>query len=260
MSGWVEGKVALVIGGGSGIGRAVVELFVQEGASVAVLERDEGKCSALGALGPSVDTVPGDATRAADVERAASRAVERFGRLDTLLTFIGTHDHYAPLADLTPTVFDAAFDEMFDVNVRSVLLGVRASHDALRANRGSVVVTASSSSFFPGRGGILYVASKFALRGVIAQLAHELAPDIRVNGVAPGGTIDTDLRGLEALGQGQQRLADRPGRVDGLKARTPLGVALESADHAAAYLYLASSRSRGVTGEIIRSDGGLSVR
>ena len=73
---------------------------------------------------------------------------------------------------------------------------MRAAEKELRQTKGSIVVTGSSSSFYPGRGGILYVSSKFALRGVVVQLAHELAPDIRVNGVAPGGTIGTDLRGL----------------------------------------------------------------
>src|SRR5581483_9997757 len=104
------------------------------------------------------------------------------------------------------------------------------------------------------------VASKFALRGFVVQLAHELAPDVRVNAVAPGGTVATDLRGLRSLGAFEQRLDDRPGRVETLKGRTPLSVALRPQDHAAAYVYLASDRCPGVTGEILRSDGGLSVR
>jgi NAD(P)-dependent dehydrogenase (short-subunit alcohol dehydrogenase family) len=104
------------------------------------------------------------------------------------------------------------------------------------------------------------VATKFALRGVVAQLAHELAPEVRVNGVAPGGTLDTDLRGPRSLGLAERRLADRPGRREELEARTPLGIALEPADHASAYLWLASDGARGVTGEVIRSDGGLAVR
>jgi NAD(P)-dependent dehydrogenase (short-subunit alcohol dehydrogenase family) len=131
---------------------------------------------------------------------------------------------------------------------------------ALRRSRGTLILTLSSSSFFPGRGGVLYVATKFALRGVVAQLAHELAPEVRVNGVAPGGTLDTDLRGPRSLGLEGRRLAESPGRREQLVARTPLRVALTPADHAGAYLWLASNQAPGVTGEIIRSDGGLAVR
>jgi NAD(P)-dependent dehydrogenase (short-subunit alcohol dehydrogenase family) len=260
VSRWLEGKVALLVGAGSGIGRAVADAFREEGASVCVLESSEAKCAELQARANGVEVVHGDATRAADNERAVAAAIERFGRLDTLATFVGIFDSYTPLSALPPERFDAAFAEAFDVNVKSVMLGARAATPHLRRARGSMVFTASSSSFYPGRGGSLYVASKFAVRGLVVQLAHELAPDVRVNAVAPGGTLATDLRGLRALGQDDQRLADRPGREEALRQRTPLGVAMRPDDHAAAYVYLASDRCVGMTGEILRSDGGLAAR
>ena len=173
---------------------------------------------------------------------------------------MGVFDVYTALADLPADRFDAAFAEVFDVNVKSPMLTARAALPALRESRGSFVLTLSSSSFYAGRGGALYVSSKFALRGLVTQLAHELAPDVRVNGVAPGGTLGTDLRGLRALGLADDRLADRPGRAEQLRARTPLQVALTPVDHAGAYVFLVSDRSRGMTGEILRSDGGLGVR
>lgn len=120
--------------------------------------------------------------------------------------------------------------------------------------------TLSSSSFYAGRGGALYVSTKFALRGAVVQLAREVAPEVRVNGVAPGGTVGTDLRGPRSLGLDGQRLDDRPGRAEQLAERTPLHVALTAADHAAAYVFLLSDQARGMTGEILRSDGGLGVR
>jgi 2,3-dihydroxy-2,3-dihydrophenylpropionate dehydrogenase len=83
---------------------------------------------------------------------------------------------------------------------------------------------------------------------------------VRVNGVAPGGTVATDLRGPRSLGLDGVRLDDRPGRAEQLEARTPLGVALTASDHAGAYVFLASDAARGMTGEIVRSDGGLGVR
>lgn len=256
----MEGRVALLTGAGSGIGRAVVDAFLAEGASLCVLEYAALKCDALNELGERVIAVHGDATSAVDNRRAVETAVERFGRLDCLATFVGIFDNYTHLGDIPDDRFDAAFREIFDVNVKSVMLAARAATPHLREAKGSIVITGSSSSFYPGRGGSLYVSSKFALRGLVVQLAHELAPDVRVNGVAPGGTVGTDLRGLDSLGQSKNRLDDRPGREEGLRSRTPLAVALQSADHAVAYLYLASDRSPGVTGEIVRSDGGLGVR
>ncbi len=256
----LAGKVALLSGGGSGIGRAVLDAYLEEGAAVAVLERDGEKCEVLARLGARVHVVQGDATSAEDNARAVAETLERFEALDTVATFVGVFDHYTPLSEIPPERLDAALAEAFSVNVGSVLHAARAAGPELVRSRGNFVVTCSSSSYYPGRGGALYVASKHALRGAVVQLAHEMAPEVRVNGVAPGGTVATDLRGMESLGQAGERLDDRPGREKALRERTPLGVALRTEDHAGAYVYLASDRARGVSGEIIRSDGGLAAR
>ncbi len=259
MTGRMEGHVALVSGGGSGIGRGVVEAYLREGAQVVVLERSGDKCAELSALGDRAVAVQGDATDPGDNAALVARAVDAFGRVDSLSTFVGVFDGYTHLTDIDDEVFDAAFDETYATNVKSVLLAVRAAAQPLRDSRGAIVVTCSSASFYAGRGGALYVSSKHALRGLVVQLGHELAPDVRVNGVAPGGTVATDLRGLRALDQHGDRLEDRPGRTEGIRQRTPLQVALTPADHAGAYVYLASGEAPGVTGEIIRSDGGMGV-
>ena len=142
----------------------------------------------------------------------------------------------------------------------SHLQTIKAAVPALQDETGSsIVLTESASSFYPGRGGVLYASSKFAVRGLVAALAHELAPQIRVNGVAPGGTLNTDLRGLNALGQHDTRLDDAPNRARDLAARTPLNVALEAQDHAWSFVFLASDRSRGITGETIHPDGGFGL-
>jgi NAD(P)-dependent dehydrogenase (short-subunit alcohol dehydrogenase family) len=257
---WLDGKVAVCTGGGSGIGRAAVEAFVEHGASVAVLELDRDKCDDLSALGPRVVALQGDATTAMANEALVAEALRTWGRIDIAVTFVGIFDLYTPLVEIPDDRFEAAFDEIFSVNVKSALATARATLPALRAARGSLIFTLSSSSFYAGRGGSLYVGSKFALRGIVKQLASEVAPEVRVNGVAPGGTLDTDLRGPRSLGRNEERLAERPGRREQLEQRTPLGIALTPADHAAAYVYLASDQARGLTGEIIRSDGGLGVR
>lgn len=260
MTGWLAGKRALVVGAGSGIGRAVVDAFRDEGAKVAVLERDRDKCEALRAQCPDVPVVEGDAIGRDANDRAVAATLEAFDGLDTLVSCVGIFDFYRGIGDIGADDLPAAFDEMFATNVLSPLQSVKAALPALHAGTGaSIVLTESASSFYPGRGGVLYVASKFAVRGLVGTLARELAPRIRVNGVAPGGTRDTDLRGLASLGLGDRRLDDTPGRARDLAARTPLNVALSGADHAWSFVFLASDRSRGITGETIRPDGGFGI-
>jgi phthalate 3,4-cis-dihydrodiol dehydrogenase len=260
MTGWLEGKRALVVGAGSGIGRAIVNAFCAEGAKVAVLERDNGKCELLRQQLPAVPVIEGDAVSRDANDRAVAAAVDAFGGLDTLVNCVGIFDFYEGIGDIDADDVPSAFDEMFRTNVLSHLQSVKAAIPALRAATGSsIVLTASASSFYPGRGGVLYVSSKFAVRGLVAALAHELAPQIRVNGVAPGGTVNTDLRGLATLGQDGARLDDAPDRARDLAARTPLNVALTGEDHAWSYVFLASDRSRGITGEIVRPDGGFGL-
>jgi len=256
--GWLDGSRVLVVGGGSGIGRAVLGAFAAEGARIAALERDPAKCGALATDLPGCVTTHGDATSLADTEAAVTAACRAYGGLDVLVNCVGIFDFYQGLADLGDEL-DGAFDEMFRVNVKSQLISVRAALAELRRSRGSVVLTVSTSGFYPGRGGVLYVASKFAVRGCVVALAHELAPDVRVNGVAPGGTMGTDLSGPASMGLAGRRIGAAPGREEELKARTPLRVALTGDDHAGAYVYLASGRARGVTGTVLHSDGGMGV-
>jgi NAD(P)-dependent dehydrogenase (short-subunit alcohol dehydrogenase family) len=260
MADWLHGKRALIVGGGSGIGRAVVDAFRAEDARVTVLERDRNKCEQLREQLPGLPVVEGDAISREDNERAVNVAVDSYGGLDTLVNCVGVFDFYKGVNDISPDELSPAFDEIFRTNVLSHLHSVKAATPWLRASAGSSIVLAeSASSFYPGRGGVLYVSSKFAVRGLVAALAHELAPDIRVNGVAPGGTLNTDLRGLASLGQDEVRLDDTPNRAQDMAARTPLNVALTSADHVWSFVFLASDRSRGITGEHIRPDGGYGL-
>lgn len=257
--GWLDGKVALIVGGGSGIGRAVAEGFIEEGASVGVLELDSEKCEGLEKLGKNLLPIQGDATSFADNKRAVRETINTFGKLDVLSPFVGVFDYYTPLAELPEDKLGEAFDEMFTTNVKSYLFNVKASLPELLKTRGNIILTISTSGFYPARGGVLYVASKFAVRGMVVRLAHELAPEVRVNGVAPGGTIDTYLRGLKTLDLDTRQLQDAPEREEKLRSRVPLQVALKPEDHAGAYIYLASERARGLTGEIVNSDGGIGV-
>ena len=260
MTDWLHGKRALIVGAGSGIGRAVADAFRAEDARVAVLERDRHKCDMLRERLPGIQVIEGDATTREANDHAVKVVVDAYGGLDTLINCVGIFDFYKGISDIDADDLSPAFDEMFRTNVLSHLQSVKAAVPWLRASTGSSIVLAeSASSFYPGRGGVLYVSSKFAVRGLVAALAHELAPQIRVNGVAPGGTLNTDLRGLASLGQEETRLDDTRNRARDVAARTPLNVALSGEDHAWAFVFLASDRSRGITGETIHPDGGFGI-
>jgi NAD(P)-dependent dehydrogenase (short-subunit alcohol dehydrogenase family) len=260
VTGWLEGRRALVIGAGSGIGRAVLDAFRSEGAQVAVLERDADKCAAIMAQVPDTPVVVGDASTRRANDEAVAATVAAFGGLDVLVNCVGIFDFYRGIGELDADRIDEAFDEIYRVNVKSHLHAVKAALPALRESRGSIILTESTSAYYPGRGGVLYVSTKFAVRGLVIAMAHELAPEIRVNGVAPGGTLNTDLRGLGSLGLDDRRLDDTPGRAAELAARVPLQVALSGEDHAWSYVFLASERSRGITGGVVHPDGGIGVK
>jgi NAD(P)-dependent dehydrogenase (short-subunit alcohol dehydrogenase family) len=260
MTGWLDDRRALVVGAGSGIGRAVVDVFCAQGCRVSVLERDPVKAAAIGRELPDVPVTVGDATTRAANDAAVGAAVEAFGGLDVLVSCVGVFDFYRGIEDLDADALDDACDEIFRVNVKSQLRSVKAALPELkRSGRGVVLLTESSSSYYPGRGGVLYVSSKFAVRGLVTALAHDLAPDVRVNGVAPGGTLGTDLRGLSSLGTAERSLGDTPGRAADLAARVPLHVALDGEDHAWSYVFLASDHARGITGDTVHSDAGAGL-
>ena len=121
--------------------------------------------------------VEGDAITREANERAVKVAVDSYGGLDTLVNCVGVFDFYRGVDDIEADDLAAAFDEMFRTNVLSHLQSVKAAVPSLRAGTGSsIVLTESASSYYPGRGGVLYVSSKFAVRGLVASLAHELAP------------------------------------------------------------------------------------
>jgi NAD(P)-dependent dehydrogenase (short-subunit alcohol dehydrogenase family) len=258
--GWLDDTVALVTGAGSGLGRAVVERYLAEGALVGVLEINRGKADALRSeLGDRVSVTVGDATSFADNARAVADTVAAFGRLDVFVGNAGLWDYGISLERMPEDAIDAAFDEVFRLNVKGYLLGAKAAVDALRTTNGSMIFTVSNAGFWPSGGGPLYVASKHAVVGLIKQLAYELAPDVRVNGVAPGG-MSTDLRGPKAFGMDGRSFSSLP--VDEIVARfSPLERGIAPEDYTGHYVLLASrANSLTVTGSVHNCDGGIGVR
>jgi len=259
--GWLEGDVALITGAGSGLGLALVDRFVREGARVLAFDRSFDRLAAIEAAHPgSVAGVQGDVTVAADNERAVAHALEQFGRLDTFIGNAGMFDYGAGIVDTPMDALGRAFDEIFALNVKACLLGAKASVAALTESRGSILLTASMSAAHAGVGGAVYTASKHAVVGLVRQLAFELAPRVRVNGVSPG-FMSTDIRGPESLGMGERT----PPAVSDLErlvsATVPLGFLPTPADYAGHYVQLASrANAAATTGIVVACDGGLDVR
>lgn len=260
MSGGLTGLRCLVTGGGSGIAKAAALRYASDGATVTVLTRSEEGAAAVSARSNGeIRVLVGDATRREDLESAIQVASGEDGRLDHLTCGVGVFDHYQDIRELTSEQLLSAAQEIWSTNVTSALLAVNLASHALREARGSVTLTLSESAFLARGGGVLYGSSKWALRGVVKHLASLLAPDIRVNGVAPGGTSGTRFGGLESLDAGV-RVDQIVGRNERIAGKTLLGRVATPEDHAGAYRFLADpSDARMITGVVIRSDGGCRV-
>ncbi|CAB3772644.1 hypothetical protein GQ57_35875 [Burkholderia sp. MSh2] len=252
----LEGKVALITGSATGIGRGIARRFVREGARVVLFDISEQPLKALEQeLGSACVAVQGDVSQWEDNARAVAIALERFGRLDVFVGNAGIYDHAASLESMPPETLSAAFHELFSINVNGYLLGVRASLEALRATRGNVVLTGSFASSSPAGGGVLYTASKHAVVGIVKQLAYELAPAIRVNAVAPG-IAPTVLKGVQSLGQQPQDAV-----LEESVPNIPLQFIPDADAYGGLYAMLASNaESAHITGSVFQADSGLAIR
>jgi NAD(P)-dependent dehydrogenase (short-subunit alcohol dehydrogenase family) len=254
--GQLDGHVTLVTGGGSGIGRGIVERFVAEGGKVGVLDLSKPRLEELREQFPDgVVAVEGTVASIEDNKRAVHETVSKFGRLDTFIGNAAIFDQFAPLVDMPDDKVGDAFDELFGVNVKGYLLGAKAALRALVETQGSIILTASYASFHPAGGGSLYTSSKHAVAGLVRQLAYELAPKVRVNGIAPG-IAPTNLRGVSALGQGA---------ADSIHPDTakhlPLQFIPAAEDYASVFLFLAKKElSKMITGSIVVADSGVENR
>ena len=164
--GLLDGQVALVTGGGSGIGRAVIQRFVEEGARVGILEQLPTRVEQLKAeLGNAVIAIQGDVTRLDDNKRAVNETVKSFGLLDIFVGNAGVSDRFTALPDYPEEKLDEAFHELFSVNVKGYVLGAKAALSELLKREGCMIFTASIAGFSAGGGGPIYTASKHAVVG-----------------------------------------------------------------------------------------------
>ncbi|PRB68052.1 3-(cis-5,6-dihydroxycyclohexa-1,3-dien-1-yl)propanoate dehydrogenase [Arthrobacter sp. MYb213] len=264
--GWLDGDVALITGGGSGIGRAVAERFLAEGARVAIIGRNQDKLDQVVAESSHPENMLAIAADVRDSQAlhvAVKQTVEHFGKLNILVPNAGIWDFNRSVTRLDGQQLSDSFDELFSINVKGYLLTVEAAWRELVNSGGSIVMTLSNASFHTAGGGPVYTASKFAVRGLVNQLAYELAPKVRVNGVAVGG-MNTDLRGPESIGLADRSIADSFAKssITGNNPLIPLhDASTDPVDFTGSYVLLASKKnSSNITGQIIQADGGIGIR
>ena len=247
MSGEFAGKVAIVTGGGSGIGAACCRAFAREGARVAILDYDAAKARRIAAeIGGPADAHQLDVSDGPGFARLADRIASDAGGIDILVNCAGTITR-----DIVATMPAEAWERVMAVNLRGPFNGVQAVIPHMKRRGAGAVVNIASVA---GRrisfgGGANYTASKAGLLGFTRHAAYELAPDrIRVNAVCPGPTATPFVGG------------DLSPEAKAARAKKiPLGRMVEPEDIADAVLFLAGDRSRMCTGIALDVDGGVLI-
>jgi 3-oxoacyl-[acyl-carrier protein] reductase len=244
----LAGKVAVVTGGGSGMGEAICRRFVEEGARVVLADNRADRAEPL-ARDIGAVFVEADVSRDADVRKMIDAAVERFGRLDVLVNNAGAPQPPTPVADTT----ESDFDRLMAVNAKAIFLAARRAVPIMRRQGGGIIInTVSVAAIRPRPNLAAYNSSKGAALVMTKSLAIELAPDrIRVNAVCPG-PADTPMLSTFVGGDGPEKRA-------AFLSTIPLGRLCTPEDVANAMVYLASEESSFVTGAVLDVDGGRCI-
>jgi NAD(P)-dependent dehydrogenase (short-subunit alcohol dehydrogenase family) len=247
----LNNRIALVTGGGSGIGRAAALAYAREGAKVVVAGRRateiEETVRLIAIDGGEAFAISADVSDAEEVRTLIAAVVERYGRLEVAFNNAGVEGRFAPITELT----EADFDHVLSVNLKGVWLSIKYEVEAMLAQgNGGVIVNTSS---FLARGAVAgssaYSASKGALEAMIRAVALECGPNgIRINNVLPGA-IDTPMFG---------RLGGDDVRTP-LETYTPLRRVGRPADVGDVAVWLSTDEARFVTGQSLLVDGGLTI-
>lgn len=246
----LEGKVAVVTGGASGVGLGIAQEFVDHGAHVVITDlRQDRVDDAVATVGPHCTGIVADVTRGADMEAVYEEVVARHGRLDAVVANAGIGDHGA-----LGTITEEQFDRTFGVNAKGVLFTVQPALPLMHPG-GTVVVIGSTASVQPPQGMSLYGGSKAAVRNFVRAWIQDVkGSGIRINVLSPGA-VDTDsLRSAAEMARG----ADG---VDALIAElgegNPTGRIAEPREMGKAAVFLSSDDSSFITGIELFVDGGL---
>ncbi len=238
----LEGKTAIITGGGTGIGLASAKRFIEEGAFVYIFGRRQAKLgAAVATLGANARAVAGSVTDAGDLDRLFDTVKQERGTLDILFANAGT-GALVPLNEITPE----HYNETFDINVKGTIFTVQKGLK-LMGEGGSVILTGSTTGVMGTPAFSMYSASKAAVRNLARSWAQDLrGTGIRVNVLSPGPTL-TELA-AEVVG--------REAMIE-MGATTPIGHVGDPSEVAAAAAFLASSDSSFMTGSELFTDGGL---
>jgi NAD(P)-dependent dehydrogenase (short-subunit alcohol dehydrogenase family) len=246
----LTGKVAVITGASRGIGADVAATLAAAGARLVLASR---KLDGLEAVAAQIRDAGGEALavachtgRAADVEALAARAEEAFGGIDVLVNNAATSPYFGPLLDAE----EAQWDKTFEVNVKGYVHAIRACVPRMRQRGGGVIVNVASVAGLVPHGGLgVYGVTKAAVIMLTKTLAVELAPDVRVNAIAPGLIETRFSEALWATPEARERaLRVIPQRRTG-----------QTGDLTGAVLYLASSASAYTTGAVLVIDGGQTL-
>lgn len=242
-----DGKVVIVTGASSGMGRAAAKKFAAEGAKVVVADVVEPTgnetVQQIKSAGGEATFQKVDVTKWESVQALVKKAVDTYGKLDVYVNNAGVLDGMANCLDTS----EELWDKILNVNLKGYFFGCKASLPELIKTKGNIVMTASVAGLGALAGGTAYTASKFGVVGLINQVACEFASQgVRVNGVAPGGVIT----GMTAA------MIDDAQTSQMIKATTPLGRWAQPEEIANAMLFLASDDASYITGTVVRVDGG----
>ncbi len=251
----IEGKAALITGGGTGVGRATALQLARGGCSVVVnysrsAEDAEKTAADVSALGVKAIAYQADVSDDAAVRAMVDTTVKELGRLDILVNNAGATT-FVPHADLEK-VSEDDWDRILGVNVKGTFFCTRAATPALKASGNGEVIHVSSVAGVAAMGSsIPYCASKAAINNMTISLARVLAPEVRVNAVAPGAIQGRWLKG--GMGDAYDTI------MQGIAARAPLGATCTPDDVADAILGLITGSDL-VTGQVLVCDGGMLIQ
>ncbi len=248
---FLSGKVAIVTGAGSGIGRATVLLFANEGAKVVAVDVNSKSVQETAKAHSSILPIEADITSQQQVDRMASSTLENFGKIDVLVNNAGIYFD-TPVTETSPE----EWDRIMSVNLKGPFLcSRRMIPEMLRGGGGSIVNCASVVAYAPLENSCAYMASKAGLVGLTKSMARDLATkNIRVNCVCPGAVNTPMLWGEMPEGANREEELKKSGKDH------PLGRIASPEEVAHAILFLASERSSFMTGSSLIIDGGYLSR